>query len=142
MVCTLPRTGSSGRDSTLVVTSLAQAILNPDCRTVRGLQALIEREWIQAGHQFFSRTRHGPYHPATSQNTTHAPTFLLFLDCLYQLQYQFQFSFEYTAELLFELYNHAYCSNYGTFLGTYTHTCTCIQEFATFLSFVPVLEML
>ena len=109
--------GSAGRDSTLVVTSLAQAILNPDCRTVRGLQALIEREWIQAGHQFFSRTRHGPYHPATSQNSTHAPTFLLFLDCLYQLQYQFQFSFEYTAELLFELYNHAYCSNYGTFLG-------------------------
>ncbi|XP_076173039.1 myotubularin-related protein 9 [Ptiloglossa arizonensis] len=109
--------GSAGRDSTLVVTSLAQAILNPDCRTVRGLQALIEREWIQAGHQFFSRTRHGPYHPANSQNLTHAPTFLLFLDCLYQLHYQFQFSFEYTIELLIELYNHAYCSDYGTFLG-------------------------
>lgn len=109
--------GSAGRDSTLVVTSLAQAILNPDCRTVRGLQALIEREWIQGGHQFFSRTRHGPYHPANSQTTTHAPTFLLFLDCLYQLHYQFQFSFEYTVELLIELYYHAYCSDYGTFLG-------------------------
>ncbi|KZC13644.1 Myotubularin-related protein 9, partial [Dufourea novaeangliae] len=109
--------GSAGRDSTLVVTSLAQAILNPDCRTVRGLQALIEREWIQAGHQFFNRTRHGPFHPANSQSSTHAPTFLLFLDCLYQLHYQFQFSFEYTVELLFELYNHAYYSNYGTFLG-------------------------
>ncbi|KAF3423443.1 hypothetical protein E2986_07493 [Frieseomelitta varia] len=109
--------GSAGRDSTLVVTSLAQAILNPDCRTVRGLQALIEREWIQAGHQFFSRTRYGPYHPSNSQSSTHAPTFLLFLDCLYQLHYQFQFSFEYTVELLIELYNHAYFSNYGTFLG-------------------------
>ncbi|CAK9817987.1 Myotubularin-related protein 9 [Anthophora quadrimaculata] len=109
--------GSAGRDSTLVVTSLAQAILNPDCRTVRGLQALIEREWIQAGHQFFSRTRHGPYYSSNSQNSTHAPTFLLFLDCLYQLHYQFQFSFEYTIELLIELYNHAYYSNYGTFLG-------------------------
>lgn len=28
--------GSSGLDSTLLVTSLAQVILNPDCRTVRG----------------------------------------------------------------------------------------------------------
>lgn len=110
--------GSTGRDSTLIVTSLAQAILNPDCRTVRGLQALIEREWLQAGHQFFTRTRHGPYHPSHSQSPTHAPTFLLFLDCLYQLYYQFQFSFEYRVDLLIELYRHSYCSEFGTFLGT------------------------
>lgn len=109
--------GSTGRDSTLVVTSLAQAILNPDCRTVRGLEALIEREWLQAGHQFFSRTRCGAYQSSSSQNPTHAPTFLLFLDCLYQLHHQFQFSFEYTVDLLIKLYKHAYSSNYGTFLG-------------------------
>ena len=41
---------------TLCVTSLAQVILNPDCRTVRGFEALIVREWIQAGHPFWSRT--------------------------------------------------------------------------------------
>ncbi|XP_066584949.1 myotubularin-related protein 9 [Prorops nasuta] len=109
--------GSLGRDSTLVVTSLAQTILNPDCRKVRGLQALIEREWLQAGHQFYTRTRSGPYHASSSQNPTHAPTFLLFLDCLYQLHYQFQFSFEYTVDLLIKLYKYAYRSNYGTFLG-------------------------
>ena len=39
--------GSDGRDLTLCVTSLAQVILNPDCRTVRGFEALIEREWLQ-----------------------------------------------------------------------------------------------
>ncbi|XP_015516542.1 myotubularin-related protein 9 [Neodiprion pinetum] len=109
--------GGAGRDCTLAVTSLTQAILNPDCRTVRGLQALVEREWLQAGHAFFSRTRHGPYHPPNSQSPAHAPTFLLFLDCLYQLHRQFQFSFEYTTDLLIELYKHAYCSSYGTFLG-------------------------
>ena len=41
--------GSDGRDITLCVTSLAQIILNPDCRTVRGFEALIEREWLQVG---------------------------------------------------------------------------------------------
>ena len=39
--------GSDGRDLTLCLTSLAQVILNPDCRTVRGFEALIEREWLQ-----------------------------------------------------------------------------------------------
>ena len=39
--------GSYGTDITLCVTSLAQIILNPDCRTVRGFEALIEREWLQ-----------------------------------------------------------------------------------------------
>lgn len=29
--------GSSGLDSTLLVTSVSQVILNPDCRTVRGI---------------------------------------------------------------------------------------------------------
>ena len=41
--------GYEGHDNTLIVTSLAQIILNPDCRTLIGFQALIEREWIQAG---------------------------------------------------------------------------------------------
>ncbi|XP_032452489.1 myotubularin-related protein 9 [Nasonia vitripennis] len=108
--------GGSGRDTTLIVTSLVQAILNPDCRTVRGLQALIEREWLQAGHAFYTRTRHGAYY-TYGQNPQDAPTFLLFLDCLYQLHHQFQQSFEYTTEMLVEIFKHAYSSNYGTFLG-------------------------
>lgn len=107
--------GGSGRDSTLIVTSLAQVILNPDCRTVRGLQALIEREWLQAGHQFFTRTRHCAYYQSNNQNNS--PTFLLFLDCLYQLHYQFQYSFEFNTDMLIELFKHSYCSEFGTFLG-------------------------
>lgn len=113
----MSRSGGRGRDSTLIVTSLAQTILNPDCRTVHGLQALIEREWLQAGHPFATRTRHGPYHVSHSQGSNSAPTFLMFLDCLFQLVRQFQFSFEYTTEMLKELFRNAYASNFGTFLG-------------------------
>lgn len=39
--------GTEGTDSTLQITSLAQIILDPDCRTIRGFESLIVREWLQ-----------------------------------------------------------------------------------------------
>ncbi|CAD7006683.1 myotubularin-related protein 9 [Ceratitis capitata] len=108
--------GSKGLDSTLIVTSLVQIILNPDCRTARGLQALIEREWIQAGHPFASRHRYACYTPAQNRPKNSGATFVLFLDCIYQLYTQFPCSFEFSMHLLILLYEHSYFSQYGTFL--------------------------
>lgn len=108
--------GSKGLDSTLIVTSLVQIILNPDCRTVRGIQALIEREWIQAGHPFASRHRYGCYTPAANRPKNSGATFVLFLDCIYQLYTQFPCSFEFSLQMLILLYEHSYFSQYGTFL--------------------------
>ena len=42
-----PIDGICPGDLSLVLVSLAQLILNPDTRTTHGLEALIEREWIQ-----------------------------------------------------------------------------------------------
>uniref|UniRef100_H3ASG8 Myotubularin-related protein 9 n=1 Tax=Latimeria chalumnae TaxID=7897 RepID=H3ASG8_LATCH len=53
--------GTEGIDSTLQVTSLAQIILDPNCRTIRGFEALIEREWLQVGEFFFSTCCATPY---------------------------------------------------------------------------------
>lgn len=53
--------GSDGFDSTLTVTSIAQIILDAECRTIRGFLTLIDREWLQGGHPFTERTSHGPY---------------------------------------------------------------------------------
>ena len=39
--------GAEGTDTTLLVTALAQLILEPGCRTLKGFQGLLEREWIQ-----------------------------------------------------------------------------------------------
>ena len=79
--------GSEGTDITLCVTSLAQIILNPDCRTVRGFEALIEREWLQGGHPFWSRTSKGPFNDSVpSKSKNHAPTFTMFLDCVWQVK--------------------------------------------------------
>ncbi|KAH8286527.1 hypothetical protein KR054_010826 [Drosophila jambulina] len=108
--------GAKGLDSTLIVTSLVQIILNPDCRTVRGLQALIEREWIQAGHPFASRHRYSCYTPNQVRQKTSGATFVLFLDCLYQLYTQFPCSFEFSTQLLILLFEHSHFSQYGTFL--------------------------
>lgn len=111
--------GGKGLDSTLIVTSLVQIILKPDCRTVRGLQALIEREWLWGGYPFTMRHKQSCYTPSSStlRLKTSGPTFVLFLDCVYQLYSQFPCSFEFCNDFLIALFEHSYFSQYGTFLG-------------------------
>ncbi|XP_060114469.1 myotubularin-related protein 9-like isoform X2 [Heteronotia binoei] len=106
--------GSEGTDATLLVTALAQIILDPECRTLAGFQGLIEREWIQAGHPFSLRCAHSAYSHARLKQE--APVFLLFLDCVWQLGRQFPFSLEFNERLLLTLFEHSYASPYGTFL--------------------------
>lgn len=128
-------------DSTVLVTSLAQLILDPLSRTMAGFQELVEREWIQvsdhpaptlpplqkppfpcahcsalpqAGHPFQLRCAHSAFSHARPKYE--APTFLLFLDCVWQLGRQFPLSLEFGEGLLLALFEHAYASPFGTFL--------------------------
>ncbi|XP_073442477.1 myotubularin-related protein 9 isoform X2 [Dendrobates tinctorius] len=107
--------GSEGMDSTLQVTSLAQIILEPKCRSIRGFEALVEKEWLQAGHPFQHRCAQSAY--SNSKQRWEAPTFLLFLDCVWQILRQFPCSFEFNERFLVTLFEHAYASQFGTFLG-------------------------
>lgn len=109
--------GGKGMDSTLIVTSLVQIILNPDCRTVRGIQALIDREWLQGGHPFATRHSQSCYTASAIRQKSSGATFALFLDCCYQLYTQFPLSFEYDVNLLIILFEHSYFSQYGTFIA-------------------------
>lgn len=84
-----------GLDSALIVSSLVQIILNPDCRTIRGFIALIDREFLQGGYPFTTRHQHFCYSPNKSKQN--APGFLLFLDCVFQLHFQFTSSFEFKS---------------------------------------------
>ncbi|KAM8975362.1 myotubularin-related protein 9-like [Pelodytes ibericus] len=106
--------GEEGTDNTLLVTSLAQLIMSPDCRTLGGFQDLIEREWLQAGHPFHIRCARSGWSHNRSQDDS--PYFLLFLDCCWQLVRQFPQSLEFNEMFLCMLADHAYCSEYGTFL--------------------------
>ncbi|NXN14735.1 MTMR9 protein, partial [Indicator maculatus] len=107
--------GTEGTDSTLQVTSLAQIILDPRCRTIRGFQSLVVREWLQAGHPFQQRCAQSAY--SNSKQKWEAPVFLLFLDCVWQILRQFPCSFEFNEQFLIMLFEHAYASQFGTFLG-------------------------
>ena len=88
-------------------------------RTLHGFEALLEREWIQAGHPFWSRAASSP-----DTGTSQGPVFLLFLgryiqtggitnhshsapDCVYQIYQQFPCSFEFTESLLVQLADHS-----------------------------------
>ncbi|XP_061453957.1 myotubularin-related protein 9-like isoform X2 [Rhineura floridana] len=106
--------GAEGTDTTLLVTALAQVILDPNCRTLAGFQGLLEREWIQAGHPFRQRCAHSAYSHARLKQE--APMFLLFLDCVWQLGRQFPLSLEFSEGFLLALFEHSYASPYGTFL--------------------------
>ncbi|NXA41397.1 MTMR9 protein, partial [Eudromia elegans] len=107
--------GAEGTDTTLLVTALAQLILDPGCRTLTGFQELLEREWIQAGHPFHVRCARSAFSHARPKQE--APLFLLFLDCVWQLGRQFPRSLEFGERLLLALFDSAYASPYGTFLG-------------------------
>lgn len=112
--------GSEGMDSTLQVCSLSQIILDPDCRSVQGFEALIEREWLQAGHPFATRCKHSAFAPSSIGNSDkreYSPVFLLFLNCVWQIIQQFPLSFEFNEDFLILLLDHAYGSEFGTFIG-------------------------
>ncbi|XP_054724545.1 myotubularin-related protein 9-like [Uloborus diversus] len=109
--------GAEGTDATLTVCALTQIILNPDCRTVHGFEALIEREFLQAGHPFSTRCQCGAYASANSRSRDQSPTFLMFLDCVHQIHQQFPCSFEFNEQFLITLFEHSYASQFGTFLG-------------------------
>ncbi|GFQ68442.1 myotubularin-related protein 9, partial [Trichonephila clavata] len=109
--------GAEGTDATLTVCALTQIIINPDCRTVHGFEALIEREFIQAGHPFSTRCQCSAYASVNSRSKDQSPTFLMFLDCVYQIHQQFPCSFEFNEQFLVTLFEHAYASQFGTFLG-------------------------
>ncbi|XP_053366154.1 myotubularin-related protein 9 isoform X1 [Clarias gariepinus] len=106
--------GSEGTDSTLLVTSLAQIILDPNCRTFTGFLRLLEREWVQAGHRFQQRCAHSAYSHARLKHE--CPSFLLLLDCVWQILRQFPLALEFSEALLLRLAQEAYASDYGTFL--------------------------
>ena len=132
---------SDGWDRTAQVSSLIQMLVDPYYRTFTGFLELIDKEWIQFGHQFGHRSGNGVQVVAPStvqteldntvkesfknfrvQTEQHnrnemSPIFRLFLDCVYQLLHQFPDNFEFSEALLLSLHDELYAGRFGNFFG-------------------------
>ena len=104
---------SDGWDRTAQTCSLAALVLDPYHRTIRGFQALIEKEWMSFGHKFTERCGH-----IQSGDTKEiAPVFTQFIDCIWQIMQQFPSEFEFNERFLFMLHDHVYSCQFGNFIG-------------------------
>ncbi|XP_059767634.1 myotubularin-related protein 1 isoform X7 [Balaenoptera ricei] len=110
---------SDGWDRTSQLTSLAMLMLDSYYRTVKGFEALIEKEWISFGHRFALRVGHGNDNHADADRS---PIFLQFIDCVWQMTRQFPSAFEFNELFLITILDHLYSCLFGTFL------CNCEQQ--------------
>jgi len=103
---------SDGWDRTAQVCSLAQLMLNPYYRTIKGFQALIEKDWLAFGHKFSERCGH-----IQTDAREVSPIFTQFLDCTWQLMSQRSEAFEFNERFLLILHDHVHSCQFGTFVG-------------------------
>lgn len=107
---------NGGRDFVLVVGSLAQLILDPFYRTIRGFQTLIQKMWVLGGHQFLLRCNHISQSTQENEDSGESPVFLHFIDCVYQLTQQFPSEFEFSETYLHALLDTMHACMFDTFL--------------------------
>lgn len=105
---------SDGWDRTAMLCSLTQILIDPFCRTLKGLEVIIEKEWVSFGFQFDKRLSN--YADANKYGQDVSPIFVQFLDCIYQLICQFPTAFQYNKHLLKFLATQVYTCKFGTFL--------------------------
>ncbi|TKR77849.1 hypothetical protein L596_018751 [Steinernema carpocapsae] len=109
---------SDGWDRTSQTVAIAQLILDPFYRTIRGFEVLIEKDWLGFGHKFDDRCGHvGVGTPGDDASKEISPIFTQFLDVVFQLMRQKPRAFEFNQRFLIELLEHVYSCQYGTFLG-------------------------
>ncbi|RXN04150.1 myotubularin-related 10 [Labeo rohita] len=99
------------RDLSCVISCLVQLMCDPHCRSLHGFQALIQKEWVMAGHRFLDRCNH-----LKKNDKEESPVFLLFLDCVWQLWNQYPAAFEFTEVYLTVLGDSMWVPVFSTFL--------------------------
>ncbi|KAM9313038.1 myotubularin-related protein 10 isoform 1-T1 [Gastrophryne carolinensis] len=99
-----------GRDLSCLIASVVQLISDPYFRTIAGFQSLIQKEWVMNGYPFLDRCNH------LKKSDKECPLFVLFLDCVWQLQRQYPAAFQFTETYLTVLHDSTCISLFGTFL--------------------------
>ena len=73
---------------------------------------MIEKDWLSFGHKFQDRCGHIQGDPQEV-----SPTFIQFLDCVWQLTQIYPQSFQFNERYLITIEEHVYSCQYGTFVG-------------------------
>ena len=108
---------SHGWDRTSQVAALAQLMLDPHYRTIKGFSTLVEKDFLSFGHPFHTRCGHGEgKNEQGGDEGQLSPIFLQFLDCVFQLINQFPDYFEFNSRYLLLLSEHVYSCRFGTLL--------------------------
>lgn len=105
-----------GADLNCVVSSLTQLILDAHWRTMRGFQALVQKEWVSLAHPFQFRLGH-----ILNDDVEPAYVFLLFLDCVWQLLRQHPEAFQFSETYLTTVWDSAHVNIFDTFLFNNQH---------------------
>ncbi|EGZ25638.1 hypothetical protein PHYSODRAFT_555387 [Phytophthora sojae] len=105
---------SDGWDRTPQLVALAQLILDPFYRSIRGFASLVEKEWCSFGHKFADRIGVGK--DSSDQPNERSPVMLQFLDCVWQMTRQFPTCFEFNEKFLLHISDSLISGLYGTFL--------------------------
>eukprot|EP01114_Cavostelium_apophysatum_P001924 TRINITY_DN11689_c0_g1_i1.p1 TRINITY_DN11689_c0_g1~~TRINITY_DN11689_c0_g1_i1.p1 ORF type:complete len:869 (+),score=234.42 TRINITY_DN11689_c0_g1_i1:97-2703(+) len=92
-----------GHDRTSELVSLAEIMLDPYYRTMRGFQVLPAKEWCSFGHPFADRIL---------RKSDYCPIFFEFMDLVWQLWHQFRDCFEFNEHYLITILEYA---QYGLF---------------------------
>jgi len=106
-----------GRGSSLLVASLVELLLEPDWRTRKGLETLIQHNWVSLGFPF--STNHQLCSIRTERSIV--PLFLMFLDCVHQLTLQFPAQFEFLPSYLIDVWDTALLPMFDTFIFDCEH---------------------
>ncbi|RLN99206.1 hypothetical protein DYB28_006035, partial [Aphanomyces astaci] len=101
---------SDGWDRTSQLTGLAELMLDPYYRTLRGFALLVEKDWCSFGYKFCERTGH----TADPSSQEISVVFVQWMDCVWQLCRQFPCSFEFNTRYLILILDHLYSCRFGT----------------------------
>lgn len=105
---------SDGWDRTGQLSGLTQLMLDPHYRTIEGVITLIDKDWLQFGHQFHRRL--GVYQ-RNHKDKQKSPVFVQFLDCVRQLLIQYPDLFEFNDKLLLFIAKELNNGRFGNFFG-------------------------
>jgi len=106
-----------GRNTSLIVASLAQMLLEEEFRTRSGFERLVQNNWVSLGFPFSKCHALSGAAAGASVN----PVFLLFLDCVYQISVQFPSSLEFTCSYLIIVWDTVLLPVFDTFIFDCEH---------------------